>query len=177
MEWQEQLAGLAKIRSPFLATTVFYLLALVVIPVLAIGGAAVLSRWWGRLSATSLEVATRFAYALVPLGFGMWLAHYCFHYLTSFDTVVPVAQRFAVDFGLTRLDSPAWDCACCRPVAEWLLPLEILFLDVGLLLSLYAAYRLAPTLKALVPWAILLVLLFAAGVWVLFQPMQMRGTP
>jgi hypothetical protein len=54
--------------------------------------------------------------------------------------------------------------------------LELLFLDVGLLLSLYAAYRLAPSLKALAPWALLLGLLFAAGVWILFQPMQMRGT-
>jgi cytochrome c oxidase assembly factor CtaG len=44
------------------------------------------------------------------------------------------------------------------------------------LLSLYTGYRLAPTLKALAPWALLMVLLFAAGVWILFQPMQMRGT-
>jgi hypothetical protein len=57
----------------------------------------------------------------------------------------------------------------------WLLRLELLFLGVGLLLSLYAGYRLAPSLKALGPWALLLVLLFAAGVWILFQPMQMRG--
>jgi cytochrome c oxidase assembly factor CtaG len=177
MEWQEQLAGLVRVRSPFLATTVFYLLALVVVPVLAIGGAAVLSRRWDPISATSLEVATRYAYTLVPLGFGMWLAHYSFHFLTSFDTVVPVAQRFAVDLGLTWLGNPAWECVCCRPVAEWLLPLEILFLDVGVLLSLYSAYRLAPTLKALIPWATLIVLLFATGVWILFQPMQMRGTP
>ena len=71
---------------------------------------------------------------------------------------------------------PAWGCACCRPGTAWLLPLEILFLDVGLLLSLYTGYRLAPSLKALAPWALLLVLLFAAGVWILLQPMQMRGT-
>jgi cytochrome c oxidase assembly factor CtaG/ferredoxin len=176
-EWQEQLAAQVGVRSPFLATTVFYLLALVVVPALAIGGTAVLSRWWGRLNATSLEVATRYAYVLVPLGFGMWLAHYCYHFLPGFDTVVPVAQRFAVDRGLTWLDDPTWGCVCCRPVAEWLLPLEILFLDGGVLLSLYAAYRIAPTLKALAPWAILIVLLFAVGVWILFQPMQMRGTP
>ena len=31
-------------------------------------------------------------------------------------------------------------------------------------LSLYTGYRLAPSLKALAPWALLLVLLFAAGV-------------
>jgi hypothetical protein len=120
-------------------------------------------------------VATRYVYALVPLGFGMWLAHYSFHFLTSFDTVIPVMRRFVADLGLGSLGNPAWSCACCRPVMPWLLRLELLFLDAGLLLSLYTGYRLAPSVKALVPWAMLLVLLFATGVWILFQPMQMRG--
>ena len=44
-----------------LATTAFYLLALVVLPLLAVGGAAVLSRRWGRLDGRTLEVATRYA--------------------------------------------------------------------------------------------------------------------
>jgi ferredoxin len=175
-EAQERLASLAGVHFPLLATTAFYLLVLIALPLLAVGGAAALSRWWGRLGAGTLDVATRYAYALVPLGFGMWLAHYSFHFLTSYDTAVPVAQRFAADLGLAALGAPAWGCACCRPVTPWLLPLELLFLDVGLLLSLYTAYRLAPSLKALAPWALLLVLLYAAGVWILFQPMEMRGT-
>jgi cytochrome c oxidase assembly factor CtaG len=175
-EWQQRLAELVEVRSHLLATTVFYLFAVVVLPLLAVGGAAVVSRWWGRQSAGLLKVATRYAYALAPLGFGMWLAHYGFHFLTSYETVVPVTQRFVTDLGVMSLGAPAWDCACCRPAAAWLLPLEILFLDVGLLLSLYTGYRLAPTLKALAPWALLMVLLFATGIWILFQPMQMRGT-
>jgi hypothetical protein len=174
-EGQERLASFVGVRSPLLTTTAFYLLALVALPLLAVGGAAALSRRWGRSEAGTLEVATRYVYALVPLGFGMWLAHYCYHFLTSYDTAVPVAQRFAADLGLTSFGDPAWGGACCRPGTPWLLPLELLFLDVGLLLSLYTGYHLAPTLKALVPWALLLVMLFAAGVWILFQPMQMRG--
>jgi hypothetical protein len=174
--WLERLAASAGVRSPLLATTAFYGLALGVLPLLAVGGAAALSRSWGRLPAGVLEVATRYAFALVPLGFGMWLAHASFHFLTSYDTAVSVAQRFAADLGLTSLGEPEWGRACCRPVSAWLLPLEIVFLDLGLLLSLYAGYRLAPRLKALAPWALLMVLLFAAGVWVLFQPMEMRGT-
>jgi hypothetical protein len=176
VEGQERVALLAGIHPPLLVTTMFYLLALVALPLLAVGGAAALSRRWGRLKAGVVELATRYAYVLVPLGFGMWLAHYCFHFLTSYDTAVPVAQRFVADLGLRSLGEPAWSCVCCRPVTPWLLPLELLFLDLGLLLSLYTAYRLAPTLRALAPWALLLVLLFAAGVWILFQPMQMRGT-
>ena len=126
----------------------------------------------------------RNAYALVPLGFGMWLSHYSFHFLTSYETVVPTTQRFLADLGCTALGAPEWSRACCRPVAEWLPRLEILFLDLGLLGSLYTGYRVALTqavgpslaLKAFTPWAVLMLLLFVAGVWIVLQPMQMRGT-
>jgi hypothetical protein len=131
-----------------------------------------------------LELAIRFSYALVPLGFSMWLAHYSYHFLASWDTVTPALQRIAGDLGFAILGEPKWALACCRPVAEWLPRLEILSLDVGLLFSLYTGYRIAlsqsertsQALKLLAPWAALLVLLYAAGVWIVLQPMQMRGT-
>jgi hypothetical protein len=172
----DQIAQIVEFHSPLLAITVFYLIALVALPLVLVAGAAGLSRWWGRLQDGTLTIATHYAYALVPLGMGMWLAHYSYHFLTSFDTVVPVVQRFALDLGLTGLGPPAWEFACCRPPTTWLLPLELVFLDVGLLFSLYTGYRLAPTVRALVPWALLQLLLFVLGVWILFQPMQMRGT-
>ena len=144
------------------------------LPLLAVGGAAALSRRWGRLSR---HPGGGDALRLCPgaAGFGMWLAHYSFHFLTSYERP---SRRAALRGGpgLTLLGSRNGATACCRPVMGWLLRLEILFLDVGLLLSLYAGYRLAPSLKALVPWALLMVLLFAAGVWIVLQPMQMRGT-
>jgi cytochrome c oxidase assembly factor CtaG/ferredoxin len=175
LEGQERLTSLADVHSPLLATSAFYLLALVALPLLAVGGTAALSRRWGQLRESTFVVATRYAYTLVPLGFGMWLAHYSFHFLTSYGTVVPVAQRFAADLGLTAFGEPAWGCQCCRPVGDWLVRLELLFLGMGLILSLYTGYRRAPSLKALAPWAVLMLLLYAAGVWVLFQPMEMRG--
>jgi hypothetical protein len=131
-----------------------------------------------------VEVATRYSYALVPLGFGIWLAHCGYHLLTSYDTVVPTAVRFLHDLGWTGLGEPHWVAACCRRVADWVLPAELLCLDLGFLLSLYAGYRIAlgtsspwsRAVAAFVPWAVLITLLFAAGVWIVFQPMQMRGT-
>jgi cytochrome c oxidase assembly factor CtaG/ferredoxin len=182
--WRDWLGSLLGQPSPLLVTSLFYLLGLVVLPLLAVGGAAVLSRRWGRLPASWLEVATRYSYALVPLGFSMWLAHYSFHLLTSYDTVVPTAQRFVADFGWPDLGPPHWVASCCRPVAEWLPRLEVLCLDLGLLLSLYTGYRIAisqsprlsQALWALAPWALLITLLFAAGIWLVFQPMEMRGT-
>jgi ferredoxin len=182
-EWRAQLASSLRQQSPLLVTSLLYVFSLLVWPVLMVGIPAVCSRWLGQLKESWLEVATRFAYALVPIGFGMWLAHYSFHFLASFDAVTPALQRFAGDLGLA-IGEPEWRCACCRPVADWLPRLEILFLDLGLLLSLYSAYRIALTqsdrpsraLKIFTPWALLIVLLFAAGVWIVLQPMQMRGT-
>jgi hypothetical protein len=184
VEWQNDLTALLAQRSPFLAISLFYLCALIVLPLLLVGSTAALSRWWGKLPAGQLEVATRYAYSLIPLGFGMWLAHYSFHFLSSYDTVVPTTQRFASDLGCTFLGKPEWVWSCCRPVAEWLPRLEILFLDLGLLLSLYTGYRIAlsqsprppQALKAFFPWALLIVILFAAGIWIVLQPMEMRGT-
>jgi len=114
----------------------------------------------------------------------MWLAHYSFHFLGSFDAATPAVGRFAADMGLTAMSQTAESCACCRPIADWLPRLEIVFLDLGFLLSLYSAYRIAcmqasqsaSVWKAMVPWACLIVVLFAVGVWIVLQPMQMRGT-
>jgi len=158
--------------------------ALVILPVLLVGAAATISRRWGRLPGSRREIAATYVYALVPLGFAMWMAHYSFHFLTSFATLVPATQRFTADLGWTFLGPPRWSCACCVPPATWLLRLEIVFLDCGFLLSLYAAYRIATAraerfevaLKSFAPWGILVLLLFMAGLWIVVQPMQMRGT-
>ena len=114
----------------------------------------------------------------------MWLAHYSFHLFSSYDTIIAATQRFAADHGSAALGEPQWQCACCRPAAAWIPHLEILMLDFGLLLSLYTGFRIAESnttrisqaLKVFAPWAILILLLFICGVWIVFQPMEMRGT-
>jgi cytochrome c oxidase assembly factor CtaG/polyferredoxin len=182
--WQSRINLDLGLQSPVVATTAFYFFALIAIPLLFVGSAAFLSHRWAGLTPNCTEVATRYSYALVPLGFSMWLAHYSFHFLTSYASVVPTTQRFFADLGYALLGSPKWSCACCVPPATWLLRLEIVFLDLGLLLSLYAGYRIAlsqtlrpaAAIKAVAPWAALLLLLFGVGIWIVFQPMQMRGT-
>jgi cytochrome c oxidase assembly factor CtaG/ferredoxin len=176
--------GLRASGRGWLATLALHLLALIVVPLALVASAAFLSRQWGRLTQSWTEVATRFSYALIPVGFGMWLTHYSFHFLTSYGALIPTVQRFVVDTGWTILGAPEWIYTCCVAVAGWLLRLEIVFLDLGLLLSLYTGYRisLAQThgvsraLQVFVPWAAIIVGLFGFGIWVVFQPMQMRGT-
>ncbi len=183
LEWRDRFSAQV-LASPLLVTSLSYVVALLLLPLLAVGGAALVSRRWSGLGASSFDVATRYSYALVPLGFSMWLAHYSFHFVTSADTIIPVTQRFVADLGCSALGQPHWVAACCRRAADWLPRLEVLSLDFGLLLSLYAGYRIAhaqssrlpQALRALAPWAVLMTLLFAAGIWLVFQPMQMRGT-
>ena len=93
---------------------------------------------------------TSFSFALVPLGVSMWAAHLLFHFLN------------AVSPGLT---------------AALLHPTQLLLLDAGLLLSLYIGWRLSKLrVRALMlPWAALATALYTCGIWILFQPMQMRG--
>jgi len=106
------------------------------------------------------EPARRFAPALVPLGFSMWIAHFLFHLTTGWRSV------------LFRLAIPS----VASPIPQWLTSAQILLLDGGLLLSLYIAWRIAGRrLVPLMPCALLVCLLYCAGVWILFQPMQMRG--
>jgi hypothetical protein len=183
LDGQARIATALGFESPLLATTALYLVSLIGLPLLIVGGAAIVSRAWGRLTPSASAVATMYSYSLVPLGFAMWLAHYSFHFFTSYLAVVPTTQRFLTDRGWTVLGAPDWSCGCCAPVAGWLLRMQIVFLDLGLLLSLYAGYRIAlsqsqrlpQALKTFAPWAMLILMLFGIGIWILFQPMQMRG--
>jgi cytochrome c oxidase assembly factor CtaG/polyferredoxin len=182
--WQEKLSIALGNAPPIVVITLFYLLAIVVLPLLAVVAAAALSRQASGRAERVLTLATRYSFALVPIGFSMWLAHYTFHFFTSWGAILPATQRFAADRGWHALGEPLWQCACCGSVAGWVTHWEILALDIGLLGSLYAGFRIAESqatnatqaIKAFSPWAILMVLLFASGIWIVFQPMEMRGT-
>ncbi len=75
-----------------------FAIVLVIIPLVLMGSAAALTAWLsGRRISSVLSIASEYSYALVPLGFGVWLAHYGFHLLTGILTVIPVTQSAAVD--------------------------------------------------------------------------------
>lgn len=168
--------------SDLLVAGVFFAGALMLVPAGLVGLAA----WSGRALAGTpgsvSGIATRFAWGLVPVGFGMWVAHYVFHLLGSGLTIVPVLQEFAAGRGWTMLGMPRWELAAVVP-ANWLLPLELVVLEAGLLLSLVVLWRIALRLherraaarRAFLPWALLAVVLGAGGAWILNQPMEMRG--
>lgn len=180
----EPVAGAARAGSASGVPGFTWLLAGVVVaaPVIA-GACGALGRALGGAAAPWRELTCRFVLSLVPLGFGMWCAHFLFHLLGGAGTAVPVVQRAAAGVGLRVLGEPAWGVAALAAPAGWLVPLEVLLLDLGLLLTLYVGWRIAcgyrpsgrRALGLLLPWASLATALWVAGVWILLQPMEMRG--
>ncbi len=155
----------------------------VLVPAILIALAAVSGRALARVEAPAREIVCRFALALIPLGAAMWAAHFLLHFLSGWRAALPVLQRAAADAGMTGVGTPQWALACPSVGAGSLLGVELFLLDVGLLLSLYSSWRIARSyatrtpisLRLLTPWASVAVALYASGVWIFFQPMQMRG--
>jgi hypothetical protein len=117
----------ARLGSMMAVVTLFYFAGLIVVPTLVL-----LSQ--RRTTSYGLVLA------LIPLGFGMWLAHFSYH-------VLPVPG------------------------------LELIFLGGGLLLTLHTGWHIARRLTvSMWPTALMAAALYFFGVWIVFQPMQMRGT-
>lgn len=122
------------------------------------------------------------AHALVPVGAMMWCVHWTFHLATSAQTALPAMQRALIDIGVDWFGQPQWAQSCCVPTPTWLLPIELLLLQVGLLCSGWIAWRQRierqerRPLRASVPWCAVAIALWGWGTWIVLQPMQMRGT-
>jgi hypothetical protein len=72
---------------------------------------------------------------------------------------------------------------------EWLFPVEAVLLYLGAFGSIVAAFQIAQArtsadepaarqaiLGAALPWIVLVMLLLGFGLWIMLQPMEMRGT-
>ncbi|HEY3787450.1 MAG TPA: hypothetical protein VGL71_01290, partial [Urbifossiella sp.] len=175
--WMSRLLGTTE-RAPILA--ILFAAILMVEPVVLLGAAAWIARRAAGLRQSLLAIATRYAFSLVPLGFGIWVAHYAFHFLTGIWTAIPVAQNALAELGWPALGAPLWRLTGLRPGAVY--PMELGFLGLGLIGSWIVAIRLAradcpsASWRAYLPWLALHAAVFAAGVWLMGQPMEMRGT-
>jgi ferredoxin len=178
---EEGLAALSGLRSEGLILASIFVFGLLVLPVVLVAGAAQATR---RLAATPMSLsslATTYVFALVPLGFGIWLAHYGFHLLTGFLTVVPLVQGVARDvLGTAVLGSPAWSWVGLRTGAVYPFELGLVLLGgMGSIASAHAVSQRDHARRAglaTLPWVLLIGCLAAASIWVLSQPMEMRGT-
>ena len=174
---ESRLAKVMNVSNEAPVLGVIFVVALVIEPVVLLGIAVWLTRFSTDKSPRQLLV--RYSYSLVPLGFGIWLAHYSFHFLTGLYTIIPVMQSAAAELGWPFLGTPLWRLTGLPvPTVQ---ALEFGFVFLGLLGSLLVSYRLAEEdspvrpLRAFLPWAGIATILFVATLWLLSQPMEMRG--
>jgi hypothetical protein len=172
-----EIAARLGLASPRAVTTVALVVALGLAPLALTTLAGALGRRFARRELPLRALVCRFALALVPLGLGMWAAHFLFHLLAGWRSMLPVLQRLAPEF----VGAFAGSAPGIAP--DRLLGVELLLLDIGLLLTLFLAWRIAGAcarapgrgLRLFAPWALLAVALWLGGVWTFLQPMQMRG--
>lgn len=177
------LAGLLQTSSRAVVLLLVFGLGFVVVPGAMVGLAALGGRVISGSPEPLARIATRYSYGLVPIGFGMWLAHDGFHFMVGALTIVPVAQSFLGDVGVPILGRPRWGLAALVPLS-WITPIELALLELGLLGSLVTIQQIARNAghgpadawRSALPWWLLALLLFGAGWWLMHQPMQMRGT-
>jgi cytochrome c oxidase assembly factor CtaG/ferredoxin len=158
---------------------IFFLLTLGLLPFASVVGCIAASRRLGSFTGSLRTISCRFIMTLAPVGAAMWLAHFGFHLFTALLTPIPVIQRLLLDLHIAT-GAPWWNLR--TPAIPQLLDFQCLALDLGFLVSLYYAWKvsqdLAPPRKALagfLPWSVLPTLLYLCGVWIVFQPMEMRG--
>jgi cytochrome c oxidase assembly factor CtaG/polyferredoxin len=167
-------------RIPWLATDLGSFAGVIAAVVLAAGVVWIVSQGTGG-GASRRESFCRGALALVPLGMGMWAAHLLFHLAIGLPGLLPLLQQTGQDLGVRWGGAPGWSAGANVLQGNGLLQLQLLFLDGGLLLSLYLVWRMVVDtrivrrLLAIAPLVLLALALYASGFWLLLQPMQMRG--
>jgi len=157
-----------------------YIVSLIAEPLLLLILATWITRAWAHCSSGWLQIMVRYSYAFVPLGFGMWLAHYGFHFFTGLYTLIPVTQNAVAMIGLPVLGTPQWTWTGLP--LRLIQPLETGFLLLGLAGSLLVVRHLSRKnnmehpIRAFIPWASICLLIWLGAMWLMFQPMEMRVT-
>lgn len=176
---ENSLANLFGVSSELPVLGFIFAVVLVFEPLLLIAIAAWVTRVWGRSELSLVSLAVRYSYSLAPLGFGIWLAHYGFHFLTGLYTFVPVTQAAVAELGWALLGQPQWGLSGLSSNVVELF--EVGFIGLGLVGSLLVGYSLAVTekvdhpLRVFIPWAALSLLMAGGAFWLMSQPMEMRG--
>ena len=177
---KEWLASLLHVSHEVPVLSLIFGLFLIAEPLLLLVTATWLMSVWAHSSRGWLPLMVRYSYALVPLGFGMWLAHYGFHFFTGLLTLIPVSQAALVDLGWPILGTPQWSWTGLP--LRLVQPLEIGFLLLGLAGSLLVVRHLSQEentghpVRAFIPWASVCLLIWLGAMWLMFQPMEMRVT-
>jgi len=178
---EQRIAAALNVRSEAPVLALFFLVGLGIVPALLLGIAGVMTRGLAAREPTTLrQTMAGYAFALIPVGFAVWLAHYGFHLLTGVATIVPVAQSAAIDaFGRAALGEPAWRWVGMQPGSVFPIQLGFVLLGAAGSFGLVHATSLrdhpSTATRASIPWLAVVVLITTTALWILSQPMEMRA--
>jgi polyferredoxin len=177
---ERYVAGVLHVSSEAAILALLFVALLIVGPALMLAGAAAATRALVQGSGSLSATARHYVFALVPFGLGVWVAHYGFHLFTGFLTVVPVTQSAAIDFlGWAALGEPAWGLVGMDAGSVYPIQLGFVLLgtcgSIGLLHGVSVREYQDRAAAASVPWLAAVCILAAAALWILDQPMEMRG--
>jgi hypothetical protein len=177
---ERQIATVLGVRSEAPVLAVVFIVCVFLLPAILLGGASALTQGLTRSGDSIRTTVMRYAYALIPIGFGIWVAHYGFHLLTGVLTIVPVTQSAAIDvFEHAVLGGPAWSWVGMQPGAVFPLQLGCVLLgaagSMGTVHAISLRDESSRPLAASAPWLTLVAFIGAAALWILWQPMEMRA--
>jgi len=165
--------------------TLLFLIFLVAVP-LFFGW---LATWATQKLANSNEALSsifkRYALSLLPVSFGMWTAHYLYHFLIGGAGIWPTIQNLFVTIGLPIFGQPDFTVGGIIP-RDWygiITPLQVTIIYVGFMISGISVWQISRKMykrkiagRATLGFAGLALLLAVVGILILLQPMQARGT-
>jgi hypothetical protein len=181
------LASLLQTKSEGVVLGLLFLSLTLILPLLLIVGAA----WLNRLMVSAdrqrsvHHLIMRYAYSFVPLGFGIWAAHYLFHLLVGPMTIVPAVQQFfAATVALPIFGQADWQLAgLWTPSLAGVQTVQMIAMaggTVGALVVGWKAARRAHTVQSqawleVLPWFVILLGLAMSAAYIFLLPMEMRG--
>jgi ferredoxin len=184
---EQWLAELLNVDQEAIVLGLVFGVGVLLVPLALVFGAAWLNRTMleDNRSLRPARLVQQYAYAFVPLGFGIWASHYLFHLLIGPLTIVPALQSFFADVvGLAWLGAPNPRIGMMLTVpVGWIQALQMLLMAAGLGGALLVGYRAAANRarspqvawREFAPWAVILVAVAILAVWVFLLPMEMRG--
>jgi polyferredoxin len=187
---EERLAALIGARSEWPVLGAIFVVGLLIAPAVLLGAAGGITGLvpTGRIERNAPEghrgrvraAVLAYAYTLIPVGLGIWTAHYGFHLLTGALTIVPVVQSAVVDaVGAALLGGPHWGWVGMQPGAVFPLQLGCVVLgtagSVAMVHAISMRDHAARPALASAPWLAVVLLIASTALWILSQPMEMRS--
>jgi hypothetical protein len=178
---EQRLAVTMGTRSEWPVLAVIFIVGLLVLPAALLSGAGAVTRAFAREPRGTLRATVlSYAYTLIPIGLGIWVAHYGFHLFTGILTIVPVVQSAVVDaFGHALLGGPFWGWVGLQPGAVFPMQLGCVVLGAAGSMAMVQAIsqRDQPSRPVLAsaPWLAIVLLIATTALWILSQPMEMRA--